>query len=178
MPAMSATRIIVSDNKMHKSPVAPPPTGNHGLNSRSCITCSRRKVKCDRRHPCYHCTKANVACCFPPPGRAPRKSQKSTEGNLHERLRRLERFIQSLGTPIPTDKTLSKVIDSEINHASPQFGTEPQETEKKPTDLDGISSRFGSLIVTEDSSRYISPGLWSHLNDEVLLSAPRTILVR
>ncbi|MCJ1309431.1 hypothetical protein MMC25_003090 [Agyrium rufum] len=74
-----------------------PSSPNLHLNPRSCITCRRRKVKCDKRHPCSNCHKAAIECVFPGPGRAPRRNKKPPDAELLERLRRLEGVVQSLG---------------------------------------------------------------------------------
>src|SRR6201996_7377678 len=70
----------------------------NSLNSRSCVTCRKRKVKCDKKHPCSNCARAGIECVFPAPGRAPRKPRKPQDPDLAERLRRLESLVQSLGT--------------------------------------------------------------------------------
>lgn len=64
--------------------------------SRSCVTCRRRKVRCNKRSPCSNCVKAGIDCVFPPPGRAPRKSKRPPDGELLSRLRRLEGVIEHL----------------------------------------------------------------------------------
>lgn len=85
------------------------------LNPRSCVTCRKRKVKCDKLHPCSNCNRAHIECVFPAPGRAPRKVRKIGDGRdkeLLERLRRLEGVVKGLGVDVPggsVDK------DAEIN---------------------------------------------------------------
>lgn len=39
-------------------------------NLRSCTSCRRRKVRCNKETPCFNCVKNGVPCIFPPPGRA------------------------------------------------------------------------------------------------------------
>merc|ERR1712072_515669 len=78
----------------------------HGrpLNPRSCVTCRKRKVKCDRLYPCTNCNKAHIECVFPAPGRAPRKPRKPGDGRdkeLLERLRRLEGVVKGMGVDVP-----------------------------------------------------------------------------
>lgn len=34
---------------------------------RSCLECRRRKIKCDRSHPCSYCVKVRIHCQYPPP---------------------------------------------------------------------------------------------------------------
>ena len=74
----------------------------------SCIHCRRRKVRCDRRHPCSPCSRNKTDCVFPVSGRIPRRSrdpnysqpptQKRTE--LLGRLRRLEAMVGDLGSQV------------------------------------------------------------------------------
>src|ERR1700761_2736542 len=74
------------------------------LNPRSCVTCRKRKVKCDKIHPCSNCNRAHIECVFPSPGRAPRKARKIGEGRdkeLLERLRRLEGVVKGMGVEVP-----------------------------------------------------------------------------
>jgi hypothetical protein len=167
----NANNVILSDSKIHKSSSSVSPVAPTALNPRSCVSCSRRKVKCDRRNTCYHCTKANVDCVFPPSSRIPRKPRKLTESDLAERLRRLEGFVQSLRAPVQTDEAGLAPKVRQTAGLRPQIGELMQETEEEekaqPIDANRVADRFGRLIITEDSSRYISPGLWSHLNAEV-----------
>ena len=77
------------------------------LNPRSCVTCRKRKVKCDKTHPCSNCNRAHIECVFPSPGRAPRKVRKLGEGRdkeLLERLRRLEGVVKGMGVEVPPDE--------------------------------------------------------------------------
>lgn len=76
------------------------------LNPRSCVTCRKRKVKCDKRHPCSNCNRAHVQCIFPAPGRAPRKSKKVGDGRDKEllaRLRRLEGVVKGMGVDVDVE---------------------------------------------------------------------------
>src|SRR2546423_9052138 len=71
------------------------------LNQRSCVTCRRRKVRCDKIHPsCTNCSKAGIECVFPGPGRAKRKTRKPQDAELLARLKKLEGVIQSLGAQV------------------------------------------------------------------------------
>lgn len=74
----------------------------HALTARSCITCRRRKVKCDKKSPCQNCVKASIQCIFPAAGRAPRRPRAGgkvggeREAELLKRLRRLEGVVDEL----------------------------------------------------------------------------------
>lgn len=93
-------------NEGQSAPTTKPLVDAEGrtLNPRSCVTCRKRKVKCDKLHPCSNCNKAHIPCIFPSPGRAPRKSRKigeSRDKELLERLRRLEGVVKGLGVDMP-----------------------------------------------------------------------------
>lgn len=77
---------------------------DHGLKIWSCVTCRRRKVKCDRKDPCANCVRNNIECHFPVTGRLPRrsrdpnvwKSPAQKQSELVGRLRRLENLVTEL----------------------------------------------------------------------------------
>jgi hypothetical protein len=82
------------------------------LNPRSCVTCRKRKVKCDKIHPCTNCNRARIECIYPAPGRAPRKVRKIGDGRdkeLLERLRRLEGVVKNLGVEVPDGEEIQDV---------------------------------------------------------------------
>lgn len=90
-------------------------TASNNLNPRSCVTCRKRKVRCDKRMPCSNCSRAHTPCVFPPPGRAPRrpraketnitnKTQTSErEVELMKRLRKLEGIVEELSGQVELD---------------------------------------------------------------------------
>lgn len=96
----------------YTSPIlAPGGSGTPASNPRSCVTCRRRKVRCDKQMPCSNCRRAQISCVFPAPGRAPRQSRPrdpnappkmSThrEVELFKRLRKLEGIVEELSGQI------------------------------------------------------------------------------
>lgn len=85
------------------------------LNPRSCVTCRRRKVRCDKHMPCSNCRRAQIPCIFPAPGRAPRRprpkdpnappKQPSSEREIElmKRLRKLEGIVEELSGQIEVE---------------------------------------------------------------------------
>jgi hypothetical protein len=84
------------------------------LNPRSCVTCRRRKVRCDKHMPCANCRRAQIPCVFPAPERAPRRPRrkdpntlKGTAGEremeLIKRLRKLEGIVEELSGQIEVE---------------------------------------------------------------------------
>ncbi|KAL2042014.1 hypothetical protein N7G274_005202 [Stereocaulon virgatum] len=163
--------------------------GTAGLNSRSCVTCRKRKVKCDKRHPCSNCNRAAIECVFPGPGRAPRRSRKQPDTELLARLRRLEGVVQSLGkgidengetiiepaeaenvsptVPHPKEKDCIKKEKGSgiLGYHEPSSNSEIRNHDKK---ADGIVKEFGRLVVEDGRSHYVSNKFWNSLSDEVL----------
>ncbi|KAF2801693.1 uncharacterized protein BDZ99DRAFT_402906 [Mytilinidion resinicola] len=143
---------------------------------RSCVTCRKRKVKCDKRNPCSNCTKAKIECVFPSPGRAPRKSRKPPDGELMERLRKLEGVVQSLNAQVEEEQ---QAHGGSGEGASRQGST--AEGDSKPhcpmgaesprvvvdNSVEGLENRFGRLVVDQGRSRYINNSFWASLNNEV-----------
>ncbi|XP_014557401.1 hypothetical protein COCVIDRAFT_97148 [Bipolaris victoriae FI3] len=157
---------------------APTPTPN----PRSCITCRRRKVKCDKKNPCSHCVRAKIDCVFPGPGRAPRKSRKPPDAELLERLRRLEGVVTSLNAQVEGHDSNSSTSNNNDNAADrqrePTAAAAAQDqcplgitttTSTAPSDdsLQGLEARFGRLVVENGRSRYINNSFWASLNNEV-----------
>ncbi|KAE9574851.1 Bikaverin cluster transcription factor bik5 [Colletotrichum fructicola] len=95
-------------------PVAMTASGQPALNPRSCVTCRRRKVRCDKQMPCSNCRRAVIQCIFPAPGRAPRrprpkdpnappKNSTEREVELMKRLRKLEGIVEELSGQIEVE---------------------------------------------------------------------------
>ena len=170
------------------SPTSGQPSNSH-LNPRSCTTCRKRKVRCDKRHPCANCTKASIECIFPGPGRAPRRSRKPPDSELLARLRRLEGVVQSLGKG--AEEAAEEHNDADAaDGASPISVEDGEENEPKKEDAEKAHSRFiahmtenlatkapnpdeklvkefGRLVVEDGRSRYVSNKFWSSLGEEV-----------
>ena len=144
------------------------------LSQRSCVTCRRRKVRCDKIHPsCTNCNKAGIECIFPAPGRAKRKSRKPQEAELLARLKKLEGVIQSLGAQTEEDKgtlrgpsvmpSIQGELEAHREDCSRQNGDHDQ---KRPSSTI-IDKQLGRLVINDGRSRYVSNTFWASMGDEV-----------
>lgn len=149
---------------------------------RSCVTCRRRKVKCDKNNPCSNCVRAKIECIFPGPGRAPRKSRKPSDAELLERLRRLEGVVISLNAQVEghehdaadrdKQRQSSAGLDNRLYHKTAAGPTAQDGDHGAINDnVDGLESRFGRLVIEKGRSRYINNSFWASLNNEVRLHA-------
>jgi len=165
-----------SPSTVNNGPTGPP------THHRSCLTCRRRKVRCDKRHPCANCSKSSIECVFPNPGRAPRKARKPPDTELLARLRRLEGVVQSLGKEVDADGGLEEKVpiakgEAQASNAIVDRGDkEIQQDDRGRTSVGcpskGLSTKtlekdFGRLVIEEGRSRYVSNSFWASLSDEV-----------
>lgn len=182
-----------ADNRVQKASQSPSNSGAN-LNPRSCVTCRRRKVKCDKKQPCANCVKAHIDCIFPSPGRAPRKPRKPQDSELVERLKKLEGVVRSLGSQAGVapegespekqegqspaaakdgaeqEKGKELTQEERIQNACRELRELRQaqyEKEGKKSPSTGLENRFGRLVVEEGRSRYINPSFWANLSTEV-----------
>lgn len=200
----------------HTEPIKTPgDSGTPALNPRSCVTCRRRKVRCDKQMPCSNCRRALIPCIFPAPGRAPRQSRPKDpnapprnsshrEIELMKRLRKLEGIVEELSgqievesgdkgasstgspdatypTPCGTSERIASVAQRQKSSGSLNMGGPASGS---PRDNDSVSDQsekarrkelqqqFGRLVLNDHkgSTRYVSSGFWSKLNEEVRIS--------
>ncbi|KAF2840997.1 hypothetical protein M501DRAFT_1010158 [Patellaria atrata CBS 101060] len=157
---------------------------SNGLNPRSCVTCRKRKVKCDKKQPCTNCTRQHIECVYPSPGRAPRKPRKPADGELIERLRKLEGVVKSLGLQVEEEQALAEEANRKLETTASRPNPEQcslalekakdierreefRRKTKEDTHVNGLETRFGRLVVDEGRSRYINNSYWASLSNEV-----------
>ncbi|KAF2677348.1 hypothetical protein K458DRAFT_424013 [Lentithecium fluviatile CBS 122367] len=162
--AVAADRVQKANGSISGASPAP--------NPRSCVTCRKRKVKCDKKQPCSNCTRAKIECIFPGPGRAPRKSRKPPDGELMDRLKRLEGVVQSLNAQVEEHEQEAaerekKREGSASDQGCPNEARESRRSVVADNSVEGLETRFGRLVVDQGRSRYINNSFWASLNNEV-----------
>ena len=157
---------------------------------RSCVTCRRRKVRCNKKTPCSNCVKAGIQCIFPPPGRAPRKVKRPQDAELLSRLRRLEGVIEHLSekktssAPHSSETPSPRLQQHSENPPAPPVQPQAPQHEgdgdgcpllldaakldpTRPIAQRNVEHEFGRLVIEESRSRYVSNRFWASLGDEV-----------
>lgn len=154
-------------------------TSQDGLKIWSCVTCRRRKVRCDRRDPCAHCVKQGIQCHFPVTGRLPRRSRdpaaasisdSSTTGggkgevgvgkkqmDLMTRVRRLESLVTELAGQVeekgadvyPTTSSTYATHHHHHHHHPPASHQHTQKEQEKET-LDVICEDRDDAVAKID----------------------------
>lgn len=143
------------------------------LNPRSCVTCRRRKVRCNKHNPCANCVKAGIECVFPGPGRAPRKSRKAPDAELLSRLRKLEGVVHNLGAHVDDNgavvspTALAGSADIRARFAEPRPAGDSPGSDRSDSKRHSIDKQLGRLVINEDRSRYVSNAFWTAMSDEV-----------
>ena len=91
---MSAAALPTIDRgSLNMNSVAPPMTQfSKPQRVLACVLCQQRKVKCDRKHPCANCIKAQVQC-VPAIQVSRRRRRRIPERDLLERLRKYEDLL-------------------------------------------------------------------------------------
>ena len=142
-------------------PIAPAPNGNQTQESSNdqacmtyaCLTCSKRKVKCDKTAPvCATCRKARLECIYQEP--APRKRKRKPTDDLQERLDHYEKLLKDNGI-----QTNSEILKTPPVETEPAFYI----SRSQPPD----SATGAKLVGPPGKSRYIGSNLWRHLADDL-----------
>lgn len=176
------------------------PAAAAALNPWSCVTCRRRKVRCDRRAPCSNCAAGSIECHYPPSNRAPRRShdhaaalkraeEKHRSVELLERIRRLEGILETLNVQVPLEpsgkeRSSSGDAPKESTAGIDRSGTHDAETgeskilayDTRYGDQQGRSAEvveeMGSLVIDAEGRGYVTSRFWSEFREEVSLSQP------
>lgn len=178
-----------------------PPSGDNQAGPRpqlrTCAVCRQRKVKCDRQQPCSSCVRSGCDCVYPiGRGRAPKTSRRVVEGQLVDKLARLETIIQHLaaehgssleklsGLPTPEAST-DRNADQPTRTVAPDIRPEAKRPhdgqpesfagsrEDTPSDaaIASLEGHLGRLVMDDKKSYYVSNPLWATMMHEVRYEA-------
>lgn len=79
---------------------------------RVCAACRRRKVGCDKKQPCQHCSKSGTECVYPPEHQTSDERHMFRDAGLLERLHRLEPMLKTLASCMEQGALLPSVTTS------------------------------------------------------------------
>lgn len=122
----------------------------------TCVTCARRKVRCDKTGPpCSTCQKGRHQCHYEAP--APRKRKRKPVDDVQEKLEEYEDLLKQHGLISRSEKTPSEETLSSI-------GTTAAPLKGQPTP----ENQTGKLLAGRGKTRYIDSTLWRALGEEEL----------
>lgn len=158
----------------------PQPSGVRQRIISSCLTCRRRKVKCDHAHPmCGACARGNHVCAYTTEqsmgststnriAKPPTTSNGKLSRDVQARLDRLEQLLekavsgqaapqQGVDKPVPT--TEKRDLETGLSPSSRSQSSQGA----------GMSSdnHNGTLLLDEGQSQFVSSLHWALLADEV-----------
>ena len=136
----------------------------------SCVSCARRKVKCDKQRPCSNCSKSQASCVYRAPAPSQRHRKRLTQGDLLSKIQELETLLHSHSIPF------APLCDSWINSRweeklikSPQGQAAPVDIEFSTAEQPSTQGRGGSSRDIPAVEQRGAAQLWSELSDEVTL---------
>lgn len=120
----------------------------------SCLTCARRKVRCDKSSPaCTTCRKARLDCEYQEP--APRKRKRKPVDNLYARLERYEDILKRNGLLPGTESTTTSSVSNRADRQNPS------------ADLLRVPAKAsGKLLRGHGKTRYIDSNIWRSFGEE------------
>jgi Fungal Zn(2)-Cys(6) binuclear cluster domain len=118
----------------------------------SCLTCHRRKVKCDRGRPCGNCTRNNSDCEYRAPP-APRRKKKAQDQVLLAKLARYEEHMKKHGIEVEEPKSISQDED-ELEVDRDEEASKVADPPKKPTPP-SVKMEPGTLVLDGGKTRYL-----------------------
>ena len=141
----------------------------------SCLECRRRKLKCDKSHPCANCTKAARNCLFLAPALDSASQLKLTE--IKEKMGSLERVLEQDVAKKTHRSAVYKGLQPKIENSDDvDFGQDPEDDEpylepsplavadaayddEADDDLADLGVQMGKLRLTDRIGGYFRPRL-------------------
>jgi len=110
----------------------------------SCVRCSDRKVKCDRRNPCGACGKHDVQCVFRPLQPPQKRYKRLKKDIINDRLKRYRVLLQEQG--IDPDG-LPDIPGTDSSHKPSRLGVAVPENSLQILTPASITSEPGRSII-------------------------------
>lgn len=166
--------LIGSNHATPAIPVATAPAPRIRRRNRmitSCLECRRRKLKCDKSHPCINCTKVARDCLFLAPALDSASQLKLTE--IKEKMGSLERVLEQDVAKKISRPGAHRAGAQDLENEEIDFAPEPEdERDLEPTplalsdnaydddaddDLNDLGFMMGKLRLTERVGGFFRP---------------------
>ncbi|KAF2471765.1 uncharacterized protein BDR25DRAFT_285369 [Lindgomyces ingoldianus] len=143
-----------------------PPSRRRDKPILSCTLCRRRKLKCDRQHPCKTCVDRGLSLsCSYAPSSASAKYESKASPNIHDRINQLERLVTTLMGPKENVQGISKKCSNMPDALPSNIGAFYSAIEPSPeADVPGTPDR---VKLASDETRYTSSGHWTSILDGI-----------
>lgn len=144
------------------------------LQPRSCTECCRRKVRCDRHHPCRNCVRAVSECVFPKSRRAPVRQKRATKSRDEELLKSLQRLEQRLQSREDLEVEQDPIADNDHSDRDMSLN---EETLSHEGEAGTKREEPARLVLDHDRSQYISNKFWASMSKEVSFTLELKIIL-
>jgi hypothetical protein len=152
--------------------------------AKPCIVCRKRKVKCSKTRPCSNCSRAKQLCLYdgdesgPDIARQSIERSASTDGEVRERLARLEKLMEMMivgeNGGVATRSSpgfgiaVAKNALPDLTHKPSISPSLSQLSHTRTTPVIEISSApVGQILFKELHSAYFDSDFWAGLVTEV-----------
>ncbi|KAI5464431.1 fungal-specific transcription factor domain-containing protein [Mariannaea sp. PMI_226] len=134
--------------------------------NRSCETCSRRKVRCDKGVPCSNCLKAKIKCSYQAPAPSRRHRKRFADADLLSKIEDYEKLMRRHN--IKFDPLDDQWISSPLQDKLPPAGN-PSAIAQAPTssetNVQQIEPSASSTVTTQVTEPPLWLGLPKHLRE-------------
>jgi hypothetical protein len=157
----------------------------------SCLTCRRRKVKCDHAHPvCGACTRGNHVCTWTDQNQAQTAGGRITKPSIgangkttknNDVQSRLDRLEQLLEKAVAGQGAMSQTITRSIEKTDYEAHLTPSSDSQAPLGQQGMAADDGDgvLLLDEGRAQFVSSLHFALLADEVRSnSEPRLLFLQ
>lgn len=125
--------------------------------TRACDECRRKKIKCDGKQPCTHCTVYSYECTYDQPSNRRRNPAPQYIEALEQRLQKAEAILQSVmpGIDLDDPKYDARGVDQIIESNRNRLTARPAQPDKQDDDgeIQPMVERVGTLDL-DDTGRY------------------------
>lgn len=173
-----------SNNTPAASANAPPRVRRRNRMITSCLECRRRKLKCDKSHPCTNCVKAARDCLFLAPALDSASQLKLTE--IKEKMGSLERVLEQDVAKKSTKPGISKNgVIQDVGCEGIDFAPEPEDERDLETtplalsdaaydddaddDLNDLGFMMGKLRLTDRVGGFFRPKMAEEVKIKTLI---------
>jgi Fungal Zn(2)-Cys(6) binuclear cluster domain len=118
-----------------------------GLSRRSCIRCSQKKLRCDRKNPCGRCLKTGDECVHPADKRVPRKLNRPPISDILVHLKQLEEEVERLKS-----RSAKQPLGADSHSIS---GYDLRTESNSHTNAERVDTPSGRLVTRDGRSRYV-----------------------
>ena len=133
--------------------------------TRACDECRKKKIKCDGKQPCTHCTVYSYECTFDQPSNRRRNPDPAYIEALEVRLQKAEAILRTVLPGFSLDgvnfeaQNIDQIIESSKRA---QQGQKPADREARPDDVEDDDAQLQTMVEGTGSLDLDDQGHWDY----------------